>query len=239
MNYAERPVGKTRDELVRDLRRSVETNPGDMDAQARLNGALERKGIIRRQVPVEESPYLTQDTGDNTTQAAEVPFPPRWVEWNCIYDETGREIPVSIEKILLVDLFDQSIEDLMNEPLYRFDFLRRTLTPEDYSKEILTGERELFILKFEREVTREEVDAWFKQNNLLGATLQELLNIGVQFPQEQDRGSLIALDEAWSSRLCVPALRGGKQGRRLDVHSRDGEYSPTERLVATRKTPSI
>lgn len=230
----ERP--QSPDAKISDLRRRVVDEPG---LQAELLKLLERKGLSGAIVPVEVS-HPADEVGPQQ------PPEHRWVEWKRVFrpktaeelaeskdQEKDIEIPGSIEKILVVNLLDLSIHELITAGHYNADLLSDDLTDADRAAPRLTGARELLLPKFERTVRTAEIEEWFKANDLLGATLQELLSIGAQFPEEQFRVYLVCLGEASRERGRVFVLRVDIPGR-IVLRSGDEFWLPNARLVAAR-----
>lgn len=228
----ERPRSERRtDNDLQALRREVKNNPDNTEAIERLQGELERAGMRGAFVPVETSPELVQD-------GATIPAEQRWVEWKKVNDANGQEIPGRIEKIVRVKLIAEPVEAQIAKGHYDYDYLSGELTSADREIQPQSGEQELFLPQFDRDdsIGTEDIERWLDENNLRGASLQELLAVGAQMTEEQRRVYIIALDQAWRSRAWVPVLGGDVRVRGVSVTRRDHQWDQNVRPLAARKT---
>lgn len=233
----ENPKPKTTDEQLRDLLRNVEKHPDDMGAQERLNSALERfRGIIRRQVPV-ETPRDPSSLEGNPQAQPEM----RWVEWKRVYDKEGREIPGSIEKILRVKLRNAPLQELIDEGHYYYT--HPNITAEHFPPEQSDGDMDFPLIQFGRIVETEEVNEWFEQNKLRGATLKETLAIGSQYPEIQRRVYVVGLGQPWQETegrtVVLPILPRNVQRRELNLCDVENPWRENGRFPAAHKRSTL
>jgi len=227
----EKPRSERRtDNDLQSLRRDVKNNPDNIEAIERLQGELERAGMRGAFVPVE----VSQDLINDGVVASETR---RWVEWKKVNDTNGQEILGRIEKIVRVKLIAEPVDQQIAKGSYVYDELSEELTLSDREIQPQSGEQELFLSKFDRDggVSTENIETWLEQNSLRGATLQEFIALSVQIPEEQRRGYLLTLDEAWRSRGRVLVLGRGRRGR-LALTDRDHRWAGDVRPLAARKS---
>ncbi len=231
MSFEKPRVGsREKSDPLAEYRRALRDNPDDLEALQRLQGELERRGMRGAFVPVEISKIsegISAILKEN-----------RWVEWKKVNDANGQEIPGRIEKIVRVKLIAEPVEAQIAKGHYDYDYLSGELTSADREIQPQSDEQELFLPQFDCDdsMSTEDIERWLDENNLRGASLQELLAVGAQMTEEQRRVYIIALDQAWRSRAWVPVLGGDVRVRGVSVTRRDHQWDQNVRPLAARKT---
>ncbi len=229
---------------------SLKSAVGSESAVTRMNKLLESARMRGAVVPVESSTVAADGTPALTPVTTEKE---RWVSWKRVFrDRTPSEqaflrlqnrdpqeqveIPGSIEKILQIKLGNESVDESIAAGHYLRDYISGQLTAEDRSLPSLAVETDLLLPKFDGSVSSDWVDKWLEDNDLRGSTLQELLVMAVQFPEEQRRVWLVALAATWLSRRRLPLLYFTNDGERnIGVVARDTRWDETFRFPAVRK----
>lgn len=265
MNFEARPERKPdNDQAMRDLERVAKASPEDAVAQESYFVALCRAGrgedhaaqqrlvsaLIKNRSSVAVADHLNRifdqfglqrrgrvvevhssNEAESQTQLTER----RWVTWKRTYEQSGEEIPASIDRIYRVAVPNKplvkSIDDAGFEYVQAF---ARDVAAEIDANRVTTLEdiHEIASVKFERSFTTEELNKWL-ENNQFSSSCDELLTV-VTTVSDLDRSSfMIALDKRWVSRGCIPAIYDDNLVHCFGVFDQ-GSFSNAYRCVASR-----
>ncbi|HSV95217.1 MAG TPA: hypothetical protein VLH94_04600 [Spirochaetia bacterium] len=137
-----------------------------------------------------------------------------------IFKQLDPPLPfISSTHLISVD-YDKSVEEMINEGGYYWK--NDNITSDNFpSSEKGIIQKEIFLVGFNRVVVSvEDVLKGLERLGLCSINLKELLSLGTQYPEIQNKDWIVALGSTWCDsygHILVPNLDNGGGHRRLDL----------------------
>lgn len=133
--------------------------------------------------------------------------------------------------------YSQTVEELIRSG--RYDWVNSDITPRNFpSREKGQAQLDIFLLNFDRNISSEDAIKAMDAQSLRPAILEELLTLGIAFPDLQRQNSIVALGSTWrlpGGSESVPYLYGSGSLRGLSLAWFGGVWAPHWRFAAARK----
>jgi len=142
----------------------------------------------------------------------------------------GKTYPINVD-------YSKSLAEMIKAGKY--DYYEHEINGKHFPRKFKGKSRlKAKLVQYDHCMSSKRIVADLAKRGLRAATVHELVAFGERYPNEQRKGSIVALGSVWrdwNRDRCVAHLYGNEFGRRLELSYCDGDWRARYRFLAFRK----